>query len=452
MEEVKNVERAQPAEAMQDSGEEKRTLKLSENTSLGNDNLELPVDGLPKWLQEVVEDYASVHDCPRDFVVAAVLCAVSVAVGSRVVVSDGKHENMLVLWMVLVARSGSNKTAPVTDIFKPLKRLQDELSQESEMEYTRWKSENAGSKDCEFQLKNMQLLSQDMTEESRVQVLERNPHGVLVNCPELKGFFDSFGRYNKNGADSSLLSIFDGEQMIKNRVKYTRPVIVDHPFMSIFGGIQPGVIRQTFGCMEYMHNGMNQRFLWVYPDPRPHSEPSDRVLLEVTRRTWDECLTGLFRADCEGRCVMTLSPGAKSAYDKYKKRTNEIIDGYDDDCCYEPAIYSKLQIILQRFAGIVQMTHCWGRCKPPQQIYGGRLELSEEVMSYSIRCMDYFENTALKVYEKLQAGLNEKTVCTNNDVIAECYSRFHVKSQSKLADALGLHQSAISRALSSSRK
>ena len=63
-------------------------------------------------------------------------------------------------------------------------------------------------------------------------------------------------------------------------------------------------------------------------------------------------------------------------------------------CGYMASVYAKLQIMVERWAGI---THLLGN-EP------GMSRILPEEMEYSVRCMDYFERCAEKVYMKLTEG------------------------------------------------
>ena len=60
-----------------------------------HEEVELPIDGLPRNAQDYINEVARVYQCPREFVTVAVFCAFATTIGKRVKVSDGKYTNPL---------------------------------------------------------------------------------------------------------------------------------------------------------------------------------------------------------------------------------------------------------------------------------------------------------------------------------------------------------------------
>ena len=73
-------------------------------------------------------------------------------------------------------------------------------------------------------------------------------------------------------------------------------------------------------------------------------------------------------------------------------------------------------------------------------------------MEYAIRCMDYFEVMALKVYEKLIEQPEPKRgngVTTNQEAIHQLLTRYPNTKRQKLAELLGVSVQYISKAAKS---
>ena len=103
------------------------------------------------------------------------------------------------------------------------------------------------------------------------------------------------------------------------------------------------------------------------------------------------------------------------------------------------SVYAKLQIMVQRWAGIA---HLLGN-EP------GMSRILPEEMEYSVRCMDYFERCAEKVYMKLTEGKRqpEAKAMGKEEMIANVYHLTNPISQSAVADALGCSKQFISKCL-----
>lgn len=410
------------------------------NISVNNETLSdvpiLPVDGLTADTQAVIKDVAEVYQCNRDIVLTAMFCAVGVAVGKKVRVFDGKYYNYPCLWACAVAPSGSNKSTPVRFILQPLK-------DRDAIEYKAYREELKAFKDSKDEHKERpvfkQLLLSDSTPEARNQVLFTNHNGILLYRDEIKGFLDDIGRYNKSGEVSQLLSVFDSDSVVINR-KSDDTLLIEEPFMGILGTIQPDVLTDTFGNDLLMNNGFNQRWLFVYPDENPSAMYSEKSISKGIREAWNIYVNALLNTDfkAEGCDTVHLIGEAKQLYIEYYNEL-QVKKQRNMDNSYICAVYSKLQIIVERWSLI---THLLGDNPGMSRILPSEME-------YSIRCMRYFERCAEKVYMKLTGNSKRTETKTmgKEEMIANVYRLTNPISQNAVATALGVTQQYISKCL-----
>lgn len=71
-------------------------------------------------VQRVIEQYAKVFQCPKDFITSAVYCIVATLCGKHVTIHDGKYRNHPNLWISHIAPSGSNKSSPIKALLEPM--------------------------------------------------------------------------------------------------------------------------------------------------------------------------------------------------------------------------------------------------------------------------------------------------------------------------------------------
>lgn len=351
---------------------------------------ELPIYGIPPLLQTLINEISTKFHCPREFVTVAVFSAISTAIGKRVKTFDGAYKNPLIVWYVLVANSGSNKTAPVKEIFRPLRDINKRNHEEFNKEFSEWRANK--DRDETNPPRMNQIIVDDLTEEARTTILQYSKTGILSYQPEIKGFFDDLNRYVKSGAVSRVLRMFDGDQFVINRKGELMPGLVDDAFMNIFGDIQPDLLRSTFGNDLFVNNGMNQRFNFVMPDI---IEYPDREIIHLDQNIlneWSICISRLYRREYPFP-LLYINGNCAKVYDEYfnslqRKKTE------NSDNSYLLSIFSKLQIQVQRLAGIVHMM--W---LAENSSYN--CNISDNSMEYAICCMEYFEKNAIKVYEKI---------------------------------------------------
>ena len=406
--------------------------KLRINPEQTSDSL--PMDVLSLQSQETVNAVVDTFQCSCDMVIAGMFATVGTAIGKRFVIDDGKYLNYPCLWVCNVAPSGSNKSQPMRFLLKPLKDRDANNYKKYLKELGEWR---AAGDDKAGKPKFSQFLISDSTPEARSQVLANNPNGILLYRDELKGMIDDFGRYSRSGELSQLLSIFDSDNIVINR-KSDDTLLIERPFMSILGSIQPSVLLETFGSDLMMGNGFNQRWLFVYPEQVPPAMYSDSVIPQSITNGWKEFVTNtsIYDYSVNGG-KLYLRGEAKKVYIDFYNKLQTLKANADDYMC---SVYSKMQIYAIRWAGIAHMLG-----NNPYSI-----DITPEEMDYSCRCMDYFIRCAEKVYVKLMEGRKrqpESKPMGKEEIIANAYRLTNPVSQSVVADALGVTQQYISKCL-----
>ena len=394
----------------------------------------LPVDGLSPNATEMLRKVASSLQCPVDIALSAMFATVGVAMGKRVIIDDGKYRNYPCLWVCVVAPSGSNKSTPIRFFLQPLKD-RDSYNYgvyREELRAYRQAGDDKGDKPV-FK----QYVISDSTPEARNQVLSVNPNGILLYRDELKGMIDDFCRYAKSGELSQMLSMFDSDTIVVNR-KSDEPLLIKDPFMSIIGSIQPSVLVDTFGNDNMMNNGFNQRWLFCYPESGMPEMYNDVSIPQSVISDWKDFIYNLIMYDFSVMGGKIYIRGeAKRVYIDYYNSLQIKKAGADD---YLSSVYSKLQIHVIRWAGVA---HILGNS--PTSI-----DITPEEMEYSVRCMDYFERCALKVYRMLLEGRgnrHEVKSMGKEEMIANVYHCTSPVSQRAVADALGITKQYVSKCL-----
>ena len=427
-------------------------MKMAENKSNPNGKLrlheevELPIDGLPEFVQDYINEIVRVYHCPIEFPTVAVFSAIASAIGKRVIIKDGAYTNRVMLWFVNVAISGSNKTRPVKEVLRPLFDINKENYDKFDAEYKLWKADK--DRDEANPPTFDQLMAGDCTEEARNKILQCSSHGVLGYYPEIKGYFDDMDRYNKGGFVDKLLRLFDGDHILINRKNDPKPIVIVDAFMGILGDIQPGLLSATFGNPQFMENGLNQRFLFTMPQIL---EIPDRDTISPNQDLvsgWSEAIRQIYDLDLSDWGVITFSPESDKLYGDYfnvlKCKKNEILRTHGDEYLF--SLYSKLQIQAQRLAGIVHLA----RLINSPQSYNYR-QVSAEEMEYTIRCMHYFEKSAIAVYEILCGNAPQRSngKQTQAQIIRDFNKVVPIKNKTAFAEAIGKDPAYISRLLKS---
>jgi hypothetical protein len=398
-----------------------------------DDFLILPIDGLSRQMQRIICAVTDCYQCSRDIVVSATFQVVAAAIGKKITVKDSKFANLLMLWICHIAPSGSNKSAPVKLIVKPLMLADRKAYKDYKLQHDVWKL-NGGADSGDAEPVYHQHLLNDSTPEARNKALVDNVNGIMIYRDEMKGELDDIGRYNKSGEISQRLSSFDGNDITINR-KSEAPILIESPFISYLGGIQPSVVGDAFGKEQLMGNGFNARWLFVYPqNMKPVMYAENYISKEITD-AWNSYISELCARDFSAIDNELIITGqAKQVYVDYYNEL-QLKKAESDD--YMAAVYSKLQIIVIRWAGIAH-------------VMAGReneKNIRQDTMEYAVKCMRYFEGTAERVYSLLQnRSVPQVAAPTKEQIMAYICNSFNIKSKQAVADAIGQERSAVSRA------
>ena len=240
-------------------------------------------------------------------------------------------------------------------------------------------------------------------------------------------------RYNRSGIISNLLSIWDSTSFCIDR-KTEDPAFIREPFLDMLGGIQPGLLKSTFGNPQLMVSGFNQRILFVFPDKVPVNYYSDKQLNEAIMPYWTNFVRELMKSE---PTTLSLTSEAKDYYCTYYNMLQDKKGSADD---YMQYVYSKLQIIILRWSIVTHLL--W---EDKFEYYQKNI-ISGDEMLHSVQCMLYFESAAEKVYQEISGGMYQGY--TKEQGLKILYNSYggEVNLQ-KLADALGCSRQYVSKAI-----
>lgn len=251
----------------------------------------------------------------------------------------------------------------------------------------------------------------DCTVEALALRLSENPRGLALIRDELSGFMLGLNQYKGGrGPDQAFfLSAWSGMPYQVDRKSDPDPTILHNPFLSIVGGIQPGILPRILH-RDHLESGFAARFLFAYP-ANHKLEMSD---LSVSPETW-ECVRGVFgrlyarepgsRADgslTEG-CLVGLTPVAQGLFREYHGFLNDDVNRMSDDDPLRAPI-SKMPAQLARIALILHSVR-WASSEVDS--YDA---VDEDTMVSAIRLIDYFVSHSRRVWVLLTEAPDERRV------------------------------------------
>jgi hypothetical protein len=428
---------------------DKPSIHISADALAAKPEHELPTDYLMEEFQEVADKLSSLMNCSEDIVISTMFAVVSGAVGSKVSVSDGVYTNRLNINVCHVAPPGSNKTQPVSVLSNPLQ----DISQELFMQYKEELKDCKARKDFDNMPKPQILYATSPTPEALVKYMAYNPRGIFARRDELSGFIDDLmGRYGSgSGGVPDFLSTFTNESISILRVQED-PLVVQKPYLTVVGGIQPGLLKDTFGNPKLVNSGFNYRWLFCYPKimfslERPHDPlPSELTdYWEMMVRRYYNMLP----------MKLTFNEEALKLLDDYYRTVQKkAMDGGSD---YDNEVRSKLLIYIEKWAALATLMHgekvdfSFGQNK---EAIGDRFVdgtpclpvVSGEAMEYSVRCMDVFEQWHNKVHKVSLEDNNSKDI-TLAQAICKINSLHPIHDKRKFAESCGMRREFVYKCL-----
>ena len=432
-----NKKKEATAFAMTSNSQYKDTENLSDNEVIKVDIPEnskldstviLPTWGIPIKIRESIQCIANVYGCSPDYVFMGYMMAVSAAIGKKIQLNDGKYLNYGTFWTMFVGRQGINKSEPLKQALKPLFELEIFRNIEYKQQLEQWH---------EGQPKPVlkQNIAIDITPEALYELMGKG-FAITSYYDEIASMEENKNRYTNSGESPTSMSIYSGSPLTINR-KGSEPIFIPNPFLNITGTIQPETLVKTFGKEVYINNGYLSRWLFVYPDNQEIQLYNENSLDDSIVIYYKEFILRIVNSPDLG--TITFTSEARKLYaDYYNSLQLKKMNAMDD---YESGIYSKLQINVQRWALIVFVARFFELKE--------KMEISDEVMQYSIECMQYFEYTAMKVRNMIIGNRTPMKEMNDSELIRLFYNRFSNPNNkiSDLARYMGKSREYLSKVI-----
>lgn len=312
-----------------------------------SDSLDIGIEteGLSEWFVKVLRDVADKEQVPDTFVFPSMFTALSAAAGNSYTVKGGGYVNNLALYCLLVAPSGSNKSAPANAVFAPFAEVDEEMYDA----YMQQKEQDEEKGQLSKTPRQVRL--QDFTMAALSDALVANPRGVLCYNDEISGLLSSIASPKNADQAAKMIDIYEGQQVKINRV--TRgTMMIKKPYMSMYGGIQDDVLDEILTSPQITRTGFMQRMCVFtgYPFLRKYQ---NRELNPEVQASWREGLRWLLFND-EPVC-MELDGFAQrdfaDAYDEWEEQKHARRGSYMSE------VTAKLPKLALKFAALCRLTH-----------------------------------------------------------------------------------------------
>lgn len=369
-----------------------------------------PIDALPGPCRRLVRETAAAICCPPDFVAMPLLVELGTAIGnSRVIKLKEGWEESATIYGAVVADPGDKKTPAAKVVFEPAHKQQAELKTKHAEKKERYDAElrehEKDKRDCR---KNdladpvpptapilERTLVDDTTVEALAGVLEDNRRGVAVVRDELTAWVRSMDQYKAGGKGTDRqfwLSGWSNNYIAVDRKHRDEPLILQRPFVGVFGAIQPAVLPELG---EHRDDGLLDRFLFAYPEPMTSRWTDDEISIEAregVRRLYNDLRNLYMPMDDYGDPAparVVFSPDAKAVFVDVVNQHREEMEAPGFPTRLKGP-WSKLEAYLARLCLILAMARIVDDS-------GAERVEAADVLS-TVALFDYFKNQARRVY------------------------------------------------------
>lgn len=384
-----------------------------------NEITKLPIWALPTEIKSIIDDVTKGYRCDRDFVVGSLMGAVACLVGKRVAAHRENYINHATLWLAIVGDSATGKSQPLNFFFKPVHDEEDDSYNRYQEELQQWKDNDCKGVKPTYKHR----LINNPTDESVLTELSVNGD-ITWYADELRVIFEGFGKYQKTGGGTiigNLLTIFEYNPVSVSR-KTSEPERLKHPHLNIIGTTQPSILKRFMGNKGFTEDGLFQRILFVYPKQGKRPARTKHIISVDSKRRWSEYARAI--------SISTFAdlyevPGAEVLHDSVLEKWDLEIEEYRQEGITEMvSLISKLNYHLCRWCACVAVLR-------------GDQRIEEDVMRYSIECMEYFKWCGERALCLLH-NKPSKREPTAKELIQQLFKKYPYMVKSKVAEGLGI--------------
>lgn len=362
-----------------------------------------PVDALPEILAHYVTESSKSLGVDPAFVALPVLGVGAAACGAAHVARvKSSWLEPSILWVAVVARTGTGKTPALDAAIRPYFDVEEELVSQSRASVGPPGLAACAGGDGEKPVDPC-LIVGDITMESLFVRLSEHAGGLLRYSDELALLIAALDRYaQKGGGDEAhLLSLFSAKPVRVDRKGAKEPIRLAHPVMSIVGGIQPGTLASLLTDRR-RESGFASRFLFSMPPELPSVWREDEIS-EHARNQYRDLLRRLVQRRSEALAsspkpieIPFASEGRSKWVVPFHNKIASALEGESSESARGGLC--KLKSIVPRLA---LLFHLVGLSSESGEETGG--EISEFAAARAVEIGEWFQHEIVRVYACLDA-------------------------------------------------
>lgn len=359
---------------------------------------EFPLHIFPSVIQNYIKECNSKLNASIDFMSVSFLWLMSVLIGNtlKIRVKSGWVDSP-VLWISVIGSAGVGKTPDIKLILKPLLDLNSQeikrymKRQKEYKEYEKMSKEDKEINQTIEAPKKTQMIVDDVTIESLIDMHSYNPKSIGVFKDELAGWFKDMNKYRDGSDKERFLSAWSGDSIVLNR-KTSDDAFVENPFIPILGGIQPDIFKE-FQTNENQSNGFMDRMLFCDPKKTAKYPPKEEVSQELLnqyrdsifmiKEVIDRDLTNIEKNEI----IPKILDFTQDAKDEYYKSHCKLIDlmTSPDIVDRDKGMYAKQVTYIARFALIIEfVNNIYEHDRHTEMVSGNSVKHATKLSNYFI--------------------------------------------------------------------
>lgn len=386
-----------------------------------NEEYQFPIASFPQKLQNIINNWNQCYQLPVDYYATGILTAASAVIGNAFNVQYKlEYTSPLIIYAALVGEPGTGKTRTAKKCLGPVFDFEDKHRKHYHKEMLLWENnclKNEKKKNKKKYPKPLEhdILINDITLEKINQTLEASPQGVLYFRDELKAWIGSMNQYRAGSDEEFWLSNWTGEVIKVGRVGKSS-IYIKHPFISILGGIQPGIL-YSFASNGKAATGFFARILFAYPScqdipPETNIQPHQETFTNyssILKYLYD-LPNHIFKPRFENEVgevkpiSLELSEEAKQLYKAHKEEIRVRANETEDATLRTVLI--KMQEYTLRFSALLELLElaCKGKEMKIKDLE--QHKVSGDNLIKAIELTKYYTATAIKVISQLDSPID----------------------------------------------
>jgi len=438
----------------------KKAIEDKEIININADDLNFPIDIFPQDIQEYMIECNKTLDSSIDYMGCSMLWLLSVIVGNsiQIEVKRGWYETCNV-WIAIVGKAGLGKTPSISNIIYPLQKINSKRIKEYIKQYDKYEAyskltadEQKQKEETKKPIKN-QFIANDITLEALVDLHQESKNAVGVFKDELAGWFKDMNKYRAGSDLEFWLSSWSGKSVSMNR-KTAKSSFVEKPFIPVLGGIQPGILEQSYTA-ENKENGFVDRMLVSMPELEIESYNTNEMH-EATLLWYETFIIGIYEHvkftlieyDQDAEILVKNAKMDAKAKIEWQRIFNDItnVQNSDDENEYMKSMLPKQKSYIPRFALLIHILDYFMdvKHKDPYIVNKDAILKAEKLSKYFIQMAKKVKVNSIEHKEIKDVIYNSKNKTIKQKFI-EMYESNPNLNKNAVAEMLGVSRQQIYR-------